>query len=870
MDFYRKVENKVSGAFVSYGRFISRRPWSAIIFSVMLNGILGINIYWLSHDTNLERLYNPTDSQAERDRAEAKRIFPDASATNFEHHSLNDLGLYGEVIVRPKTGGNILNKTYIEDIKNLFATIRNTSVTADDGEVFNYESLCARRDGMCIVDGLFVLTDDFWTKFELGQVEDDILFGISTLGEPKFINGSLLSATGIKMQYNLRQDTTAYKSLSKRWEIQYLDKMASVALYNIDLAYSMSDSLSQELNDNTRGDVGLFSVTFSLMITYASIVAVGGNWVSQRGNLGRAGVLPAGLAIMGSFGFCSAIGVDFVNMVGIMPFLILGIGVDDMYILMSSLADAPFGASVEDRIAFTLQTSGVAITITSLTDFIAFMAGTLSVFKSVRNFCFYTGVAVALCYINVITFFLACMVLHERRVAQNRHCLTCIPLMTGEESRKANKSTTHLYCCTGRPPKSREEYESVFEKFPRLFLPKVALFNPAKIVTLVTYVIYLAVSIWGACNLEEGLKLKNLVSPDSYYYRFNQWNYHYFDLKMLVTFIVPEHNDFSNPRTFDSVQTLMSNVKSDHKIDNRYEINWLKTMQETGFYDRKSNVSEKTFVKSVHSFVKTYKAFQNDVVFDEKIEKIIAAKFHLFTGNVKTSQDQGGLMLRMREFASDSELNVFAFSPWFIYFEQFVAVLPNTLQTVGVAVLAVFIITCLFMPSPKIILFVTVSMASIILGLVGFMHHWGLSLSSITMIHVIMSVGFSVDFSAHICHAFMTADGTDRNARVNTAVIRAGGPIFNGAFTSILGVFMLIFSKSYVFVSFFKVMTLVIIFGVFHAVLVLPVVLSLFGPDRSLSVTEEVYGAHNKNGNAVQMKNGEINHAYQVEKNGNS
>ncbi|XP_069131976.1 patched domain-containing protein 3-like [Argopecten irradians] len=864
MNFYRQVEHRVAKAFIWYGRLISRRPWVAIIFSLLLNGILGINIYWLSHDTNLERLYNPSNSEAERNRDQTKQIFPDVSGTNFEHHSLNDLGVYGEVIVRPKIDGNILNQTYIEDIRKLFATIVNITITADDGDLYNYESLCARRNGECIVDGLFVITDDFWRRLTSGEVKEEIMFGISTLGEPTFINGSLVSATGIKMQYNLRQDTPRFRSLSKRWETQYLQTMTSVTLERLQLAYAMSDSLSQELNDNTRGDVGLFSVTFSLMITYASIVAVGGNWVSQRGNLGRAGVLPAGLAIMGSFGFCSAIGVDFVNMIGIMPFLVLGIGVDDMYILMSSLADAPFGASVEERISFTLQTSGVAITITSLTDFIAFMAGTLSVFKSVRNFCLYTGVAVALCYINVITFFLACMVLHERRVAQNRHCLTCVPLMTGEESRKANKPTAHTYCCTGRPPKSREEYESVFEKFPRLFLPKTVLFKPAKIGILVTYIIYIAISIWGACNLEEGLKLKNLVSPDSYYHRFSQWKHHYFDLKMLVTFVVPQHYDYSDQHTYDSIQLLMNNVKGDYKIDGRYEINWLKTMHDTGFYVRNTNDTEAAFVKKVHRFVNAYKAFQNDVVFDENIEKITAAKFHLFTKNIKTSQEQGGLMVRMRDFASESELNVFAFSPWFIYFEQFVAVLPNTLQTVGVAIIAVFVITCLFMPNPLIILFVTLSMASIILGLVGFMHHWGLSLSSITMIHVIMSVGFSVDFSAHICHSFMTAEGTDRNARVNTAIIRAGGPIFNGAFTSILGVVMLVFSKSYVFVSFFKVMTLVIVFGAFHAVLVLPVVLSLFGPQRSLSASEEVIAADkHKNGNGIKMRDGEINHAYQ-------
>lgn len=72
-------------------------------------------------------------------------------------------------------------------------------------------------------------------------------------------------------------------------------------------------------------------------------------------------------------------------------FILLGIGVDDMFILMSGLASAPLGKSTEDRIGRTMQSSGVAITITSLTNVTAFAVGMLSSFQSVRNFCFYSG-----------------------------------------------------------------------------------------------------------------------------------------------------------------------------------------------------------------------------------------------------------------------------------------------------------------------------------------------------------------------------------------------------------------------------------------------------------------------------------------------
>jgi hypothetical protein len=40
--------------------------------------------------------------------------------------------------------------------------------------------------------------------------------------------------------------------------------------------------------------------------------------------LGFGGILAAGLAIVSSFGLCAACGVDFVSIVGIVPFLIIG------------------------------------------------------------------------------------------------------------------------------------------------------------------------------------------------------------------------------------------------------------------------------------------------------------------------------------------------------------------------------------------------------------------------------------------------------------------------------------------------------------------------------------------------------------------
>lgn len=65
-----------------------------------------------------------------------------------------------------------------------------------------------------------------------------------------------------------------------------------------------------------------------------------------------------------------------------------------MFIIMSGHAQT-IGQelSVEERMDRTLRTSGLAITITSLTDLLTFFIGYTSSFRTIQNFCVYTGKA---------------------------------------------------------------------------------------------------------------------------------------------------------------------------------------------------------------------------------------------------------------------------------------------------------------------------------------------------------------------------------------------------------------------------------------------------------------------------------------------
>ena len=75
-----------------------------------------------------------------------------------------------------------------------------------------------------------------------------------------------------------------------------------------------------------------------------------------------------------------------------------GIGVDDMFLLMSTWSEN-LPSDVQEQtvqhvpkiLGKALASAGIGITITSLTDFLAFVIGTTSVFMSVTNFSLYAG-----------------------------------------------------------------------------------------------------------------------------------------------------------------------------------------------------------------------------------------------------------------------------------------------------------------------------------------------------------------------------------------------------------------------------------------------------------------------------------------------
>ena len=157
------------------------------------------------------------------------------------------------------------------------------------------------------------------------------------------------------------------------------------------------------------------------------------------------------------------------------------------------------------------------------------------------------------------------------------------------------------------------------------------------------------------------------------------------------------------------------------------------------------------------------------------------------------------------------------------------------IRNLGIALACVFVTTLLLLADLLGSVYVLGTVALSLVDLCGFMAAWDITIDVVSACNIIIAIGLCVDYSVHICHAFLTVSGT-RKERAKVAIIDMGVAVLNGGFSTLLAFILLAGSDSHVFSVFFRIFLMVVIFGLFHGLILLPVVLSLIGPSTYVNV----------------------------------
>ncbi|KAM9323014.1 LOW QUALITY PROTEIN: patched domain-containing protein 3-like [Pholidichthys leucotaenia] len=176
---------------------------------------------------------------------------------------------------------------------------------------------------------------------------------------------------------------------------------------------------------------------------------------------------------------------------------------------------------------------------------------------------------------------------------------------------------------------------------------------------------------------------------------------------------------------------------------------------------------------------------------------------------------------------AESPVELLVYYPALIYFDRYTVITTNTIQTILIAAAVMLVVSVILIPKPLCSIWVAFAICSVMIGVMGFMSLWGVSLDSISMINLVMCISFSINFMAHVSYSFVSSPKPD--VKGVEALAHLGNPILQGASSTIIGVMVLSVSRSYIFRVFFKIVFLVIVLGVLHGLVFVPVFLTIFG-----------------------------------------
>ena len=105
---------------------------------------------------------------------------------------------------------------------------------------------------------------------------------------------------------------------------KFISHLGNTKYISVELNFASALSMDDELARATGNIVPLFSIAYTILMTFASVSSSMKDWVRCKTWVTLAGEASAVLAVGASMGFLSYCGVLYTSTVGIMPFLIVG------------------------------------------------------------------------------------------------------------------------------------------------------------------------------------------------------------------------------------------------------------------------------------------------------------------------------------------------------------------------------------------------------------------------------------------------------------------------------------------------------------------------------------------------------------------
>ncbi|KAI5807933.1 patched family-domain-containing protein [Peziza echinospora] len=569
---------------------------------------------------------------------------------------------------------------------------------------------------------------------------------------------------------------------------------------------------------------------------------------------------------------------------------------------------------IEVRVGKALGRIGPSILLSASTETIAFALGAIVTMPAVRNFAIYAAGAVFINAILQVTMFVAVLALNEKRVEQGRmDCIPCLKVNgyhdfggTGDLRGVNGRGQRSAYAA---------EEEGFLERYIRRSYAPWLLKAKTKVMVLILFLGFFAAGVGLLPKIELGLDQRIAIPSDSYLIDYFNDLYAYLGTGPPVYFVTRSYNATENYKqkalcgrfgTCDplSVANMLELERKRPEISYIAEpaaswvddyLLWLNPELESccsvnrrtgklcGPYDRNCKVcfADRTpkwnitlagmpegeeFLKYLDLWLHAptgeecplagQAAYSNALVYDKKAVTIKASHFRTSHTPMASQEDFINAYASARRIANEMSKNtgteIFPYSKFYIFFDQYATIVQLTASLLLAALGGIFLVSSILLGSIRTGLTITVTVAMIVIDIMGVMAIWNVSLNAVSLVNLVICVGIAVEFCAHVARAFMFPNHgiydlathkyklRGKDARAWTALVNVGGSVFSGiTVTKLIGVSVLAFTRSKIFeIYYFRMWLALVIIAASHALVFLPVALSFMGGQGYVAADE--------------------------------
>ncbi|XP_067127239.1 patched domain-containing protein 3-like, partial [Centruroides vittatus] len=301
-----------------------------------------------------------------------------------------------------------------------------------------------------------------------------------------------------------------------------------------------------------------------------------------------------------------------------------------------------------------------------------------------------------------------------------------------------------------------------------------------------------ALGIWGVLSLQDGLNVYKFNSESSEISQGFHVYYKYFtEYPFTVHVVINETLDYSNPGVQQTVYKFMQKF---HTIENiagqEYEFSWLKYYKEfqnhpiSKYSLRGYDLSQKQdFMDALRNvFLKFIgaKQFKSDIIINHNYTDIVASRFLFLANNVSNRVTEFKIANDLSKIVEEAPFSVVIHTIITPVIEQGIVIRQITFQLFWITSLLIFVIFVSLIPNLHCALIVAICVVSITLQTIGFMSLWAINLDIVSVMTLILCIGFCVNYPTHICYCYITSSQTTTEGKLKDSLCHVGFPLIQG------------------------------------------------------------------------------------------